>query len=57
MAASTSPVLFSHSSVRALNDHSRNLADPGWELLRDWPAWSWMRSEGGRSRTIFIRSG
>jgi membrane dipeptidase len=35
LAASTSPVLFSHSSVRALNDHPRNVADPVLELLRD----------------------
>jgi peptide/nickel transport system permease protein len=28
LAASTSPVLFSHSSARALNDHPRNVADP-----------------------------
>ncbi len=35
LAASTSPVLFSHSSARALNDHPRNVADPVLELLRD----------------------
>ncbi|WP_420309524.1 dipeptidase [Streptomyces sp. YS-B37] len=35
LAASTSPVLFSHSSTRALNDHPRNVADPVLELLRD----------------------
>ncbi|MCX5008791.1 dipeptidase [Streptomyces sp. NBC_00638] len=35
LAASTSPVLFSHSSVRALNDHPRNVTDPVLELLRD----------------------
>ncbi|MGW0871140.1 dipeptidase [Streptomyces sp. NPDC002740] len=35
LAASTSPVLFSHSSVRALNDHPRNVADPVLELLRE----------------------
>ncbi|MFF4258660.1 dipeptidase [Streptomyces sp. NPDC001663] len=35
LATSTSPVLFSHSSVRALNDHPRNVADPVLELLRD----------------------
>ncbi|MFJ9249170.1 dipeptidase [Streptomyces sp. NPDC101776] len=35
LTASTSPVLFSHSSIRALNDHPRNVADPVLELLRD----------------------
>jgi membrane dipeptidase len=35
LAASTSPVLFSHSSARALNDHPRNVADPVLELLHD----------------------
>ncbi|MFE5086821.1 dipeptidase [Streptomyces mirabilis] len=35
LSASTSPVLFSHSSVRALNDHPRNVTDPVLELLRE----------------------
>ncbi|MER6429557.1 dipeptidase [Streptomyces sp900105245] len=35
LTASTAPVLFSHSSARALNDHPRNVTDPVLELLRD----------------------
>lgn len=33
LAASTAPVLFSHSSVRALNDHPRNVTDGVLALL------------------------
>ncbi|MER5753568.1 dipeptidase [Streptomyces sp. NPDC002088] len=35
LAASTAPVLFSHSSVRALNDHPRNVTDGVLALLRE----------------------
>ncbi|OQR62014.1 membrane dipeptidase [Streptomyces maremycinicus] len=35
LAASTSPVIFSHSSVRGVADHPRNVSDPVLELLRD----------------------
>jgi membrane dipeptidase len=33
LAASTSPVIFSHSSTRSLNDHPRNVSDGVLELL------------------------
>ena len=34
LAASSAPVIFSHSSTRSLNDHPRNVGDPVLELLR-----------------------